>query len=125
MDHCNTLFSYIEQQTDSNIQICFQIVVLNICLYGLLEQIYTVADREEIELCAPIPKYLNKYYDQKTVSFNDLSEELGLLRSKVSHLSFHALLFKHVSKVPWHKILYLRTVHFFCAVRCINNSFAE
>jgi hypothetical protein len=74
---------YIKLQKDSHIQICFQIVV-----YDLLEQIYTVADREEIELCAPPPKYLNKYYDQKTVSFNDLSEDLALLRSKVSHLSF-------------------------------------
>ncbi|CAM0950731.1 unnamed protein product [Alopecurus aequalis] len=52
----------------------------------LNSKIYTVADREEIELCAPPPKYLNKYYDQKTVSFNDLTEELGVLRSKCDAL---------------------------------------
>ena len=49
------------------------------------EQIYTIADREEIELCAPTAKYVNRYYDPKTVCFNYLSEELALLLSKVSH----------------------------------------
>jgi hypothetical protein len=55
---------------------------------------------------------LKIYYDQRTVSFNDLSEELALLHSKVSHLSFPALLFKHVTKVLWPEILCLRTVRF-------------
>ncbi|XP_047049658.1 endoribonuclease Dicer homolog 3a-like [Lolium rigidum] len=49
-------------------------------------KIYTVADREEIELCAPPPEYLKIYYDQRTVSFNDLSEELALLHSKYDAL---------------------------------------
>jgi hypothetical protein len=76
------------------------------------EQIYTVADREEIELCAPTAEYVNRYYAPKTVCFNYLNEELALLRSEVSHqFVFLPYCSKYVTTVLWLKI-----VSYFCSM---------
>lgn len=49
-------------------------------------QIHTVVDREEIEHCVPSAKEVRIYYGPRAVSFEDLSEELGILCTKVDNL---------------------------------------
>lgn len=51
-------------------------------------QIYTVADRSEIEYFVPSAKEVNRYYDPKLALYDDLKEQLGELLSKVFHISF-------------------------------------
>ncbi|WVZ67722.1 hypothetical protein U9M48_016765 [Paspalum notatum var. saurae] len=49
-------------------------------------KIHTVVEREEIELCIPSTQEVNRYYEPRTVSFEDLSEELGIVCSKYDGL---------------------------------------